>query len=256
MSKLNVIGFAAGALALCASTGAFAAPVVLSDTYWGGTPNDSGVNEVIGGPAYAISGLTAERVGNDLNVVINTNYANNIGAGGTLIGSLFIGDPAKLNYNGAGAGPQFRNDTYSADTDRFGYVFDFDVANNTITGGTGTGSLFSLNGNGTDVQRSFGSIFRADQAIDRTGGVDTGVYGNWTIGSGSVSFNISNFFGLAGVPSTALTLAWAMSCANDVILGVVELPKNTNDVPLPAGVLLLLSGLAGMGALGRSRKKA
>jgi hypothetical protein len=97
----------------------------------------------------------------------------------------------------------------------------------------------------------------ACQAFDvGSGATDTGVNGTWSIGNGTLTFNIANFFALQGVPTTALTLAWAMSCANDVILGEVQFPSGgNNDVPLPAGLVLLLSGLAGMGALGRSRKK-
>ncbi len=255
MSTKIVAGAFIGAVLLGVSGAAIAAPVPVSDTYWGGVPSSGPNTDIIGGPKYAVSGLSYEKVGNDLNVIINTNYANNIGAGGTQMGSLFIGDASKLNLNGSA--PNYTADTYTGDTDRFGYVFDFDIANSAVTGGSnGTGSLFALNGSGSDVRLSFGTIFRRNQAVDRKDGAgsDTLVNGTWAVGTGTVTYNITDFFGLAGVP-TSLTLAWAMSCANDVVLANASFGQGGNeDVPLPAGVVLLLSGLAGMGALGRRRK--
>jgi hypothetical protein len=148
MSRKTLIGYAVGGLALAASSGAIAAPVALNDTYWGGDPNGGGGVEVIGGPAYAISGLTAERVGDDLNVTISTNYVNNIGAGGTQIGALFIGDPNKLQYNGADGSAAHTDDVFTADSDRFSYAFDFDVANTAVSAGQANknGSLYALDG--------------------------------------------------------------------------------------------------------------
>jgi hypothetical protein len=233
----------------------------LDDTYWGGVPTVGPETDVVGGNRYSVSSLTAIRSdnSNDLVVTVATNYVYNIGAGGTEIGSLFIGNPADLNL--AGSAPAHTTDTFSADTDRFGYVFDFDIDNALVSADSAnkSGSLWKLNGDGSDVRRSFGTIFRAGQAVDRTGGTDTRIDGSWSIGAGSITFTISNFFSLTGIDPTALTLAWTMSCANDIILGSVGFnaqgPGEGPDVPLPAGVVLLLSGLAGLGAVGRKKLK-
>ena len=128
---------------------------------------------------------------------------------------------------------------------------------------SGDGSLYTLKGDGTDVVLSNaprGDI-RTKQAVDikasaKTAAADTGISGTWAIGVGTVTFNISNFFTLAGLPSTGLTLAWAMTCANDIILAQVVIPGgNTPEVPLPAGLLLFLTGLTGLGYLGRHKSR-
>jgi hypothetical protein len=245
-------------LALFGFAGA-AHSAVLQDEYWGGIPSTGPDTDVIGGGRYSVTSLSADRTGDDLVVTVNSNYLNNIGTGGTQMGSLFIGDAAKLNL--AGSAPAHVTDQFINDTDRFSYVFDYDIANSQVSSGAvnKNGSLYALNGTGDDVRLSFGTIFRAGQAIDRAngGGTDTGIDGSWSIGAGSVTFTISDFFTLSNLPTTALTLAWSMSCANDVIIGSIPgLPgQGPDDVPLPAGIVLLLSGLTGIGVLGHKRAR-
>ena len=260
--KISSVALAVGALAVGAATQSIAAPVVVADTYWGG--NYATPTEVIGGSQFAVSSLSAEKVGNNLVVTINTAYADVAGTSaalGTRMGSLFIGDPTKLNLSGADA-PQYNTDTFAGDTDRFSYAFDYDVANLDVkTGQSGSGSLWALKGDGSDVRQSFGNVFRSGQAVDvltagANAATDTGVNGTWSVGAGAVTFSIADFFTATNL-GTALTLAWSMSCANDIILTTVDLAGDTNpDVPLPAGAALLLSGLAGLGIVGRRAKKA
>lgn len=261
---------AAGALLLATTTLAHSTPVNYADTYWGG--NDGSYNADVvaasGDTRFNISSMDVERVANNLIVVINTNYANYVGALGTKLGSLFIGDPTKFtpngSFSGTGAAPSYNNDVFTADKDRFSYAFDYDTANPAnLSVLTGSGSLYALDGTGTDVKLSqdltSSGSFRTNQAVDIVGSgpnapTDTGVNGTWTIGVGTITFNISNFFALSGIPTTGLTLAWAMTCANDIILAQVAIPGNDiPQVPLPAGLLLLLSGLTGLGFMGRFR---
>lgn len=248
-----------------------AAPVNYVDTYYGGNDGDynTDVLAVSGDTRFNISSMDVERVANNLIVTINTNYANYVGALGTKLGTLFIGDPTKLYYNNlahGGSAPAYNNDVFTADTDRFSYAFDYDTANPSNRSVlTGTGSLYALDGSGTDVKLSqdvtTSGFFRQNQAVDIVSSglkapTDTGVNGTWTIGVGKVIFNISNFFALNGIPSTGLTLAWAMTCANDIILVKALIPGgNTPEVPVPAGLILLLSGLTGIGFLGRFKVK-
>jgi hypothetical protein len=270
MKKKNAIALAAGALVFGMCSGAFAASVNVTDNYWGGeaTSNHGAVvpADVLGGVRYGVSGLVATKTGDDLEVVISTDYANSIGAGGTHIGSLFIGNGENISPGALLAGADTTTDTFTADTDRYSYVFDFDIPNADVKlGGSGTGTLSKLNETGSDVELSSGTTYRKNQAVDRIGDATAAGVGNWKVTDGTVTFTVKDFFTLGGINQTALTLAWTMSCANDIILGVANLgrrgpgegePPNVAETPIPAGAVLLLSGLAGLGAFGRRKAKS
>jgi hypothetical protein len=66
----------------------------------------------------------------------------------------------------------------------------------------------------------------------------------------SFSFNIG---GLGLTDPSQLAFRWAMTCANDVISGVAYAPGNNGQVPEPAAITLLLSGLFGLGFIRRRR---
>jgi hypothetical protein len=255
------------------------------DEYWGGDDSGMGYNsDVKGNPAFFdIQSAVVEKIGFALKIIINTNYSDingtttNVGKYNTNLGSLFLGDPTKLDYNNTGGGgtnnaPKYDNDQFTADTDRFGYAFDFDVdpvPGNVGNGGTAT--LYDLNELGTDVIKSnvpgdlAGNSIRRNQAVGTTSTTATGITGTWQVGVGTVTFNLANFFdpsnfGPGKIPEiykTAFTLAWAMTCANDVILASVVIPRDSIVVtPVPAGLLLFFSGLTGLGFLGRFRSRA
>jgi hypothetical protein len=252
-----VPAFIAGALFAGFTVSAQAASVTIADTYWGGTPTTGVDAAIVGGPEYDISSMTAERNGQDLTVSVFTNYVNHIGIADTQMGSLFIGSG---NPGFDGVGPEYTTDTYVNNPTRFSYIFDYNDANVNITGGSGDGKLYAISGPG-DVQLSFGDVRRANQGVDRADGkgTATGIDGKWTIttgANGSVSFSIANFFN-TGIDSTSLVLAWAMTCANDIIISnPISLARTGSEVPLPAGAWLLVTALAGMGALGRHTKRA
>lgn len=272
--------------------GAQAAPVTIYDTagtttpanteYWGGVNVGTGNADVIGNARFEIFKMVVDRVGDNLSVVVHTNYAQNIGAEGSALGTLFIGAGNQFNPQGT-LNNNLTGDTFAADMDRFGYAFDYTTRNGTALGtnsapyladsGTvnpglgglgdgGNATLYDLSELGGDVRQSdafFTNGFRKDQAVDiNNTAVATTVGGTWSIGNGTISFDIVNFFTFSGLPAiyqTSMTLAWAMTCANDVVMATIAVPGKAGEVPLPAGLLLLLSGLTGLGFMGRFKAK-
>jgi len=275
----------AGLLMAGSASVSYAAPLdPFVDEYWGGDDSGYGYNsDVKGDPAFFdIQSAVVEKIGFALKIIINTNYSDidgtttNVGKYNTNLGSLFLGDPGKLDYNplagsGTAGAPEYDNDQFTLDVDRFGYAFDFDfdpVPGQVGNGGTAT--LYDLNELGTDVTPSnvpgdpAGNSIRRNQAVGTTSTTATGITGTWQVGVGTVTFNLANFFdpgnfgtdGIDPIYKTAFTLAWAMTCANDVILVNVVIPRDSIVVtPVPAGLLLFFSGLTGLGFLGRFRSR-
>ena len=261
--------------------------VTIADTYIGGTNPGSFVGlDVVAGSGdtrFDITSVDVTRIGNSLNLVFNTNYSgSNVGAGGTTLGDLFLGQIGNLSPTAF----TDANDTYVADKDRFSHVFDFNAAPDTGPsdafytndapasqgGGATLYELLSGASAGNDVLLSqdveSGGI-RRDQAVDIKGTAKdtaaTPATGTWSTTAGSVTFNIADFFlastlgAIGGMYETGLIIGWGMTCTNDYILAEVVFRRDgipTGEVPIPAGLILFFSGLVGLGALGRLRAKA
>lgn len=59
-----------------------------------------------------------------------------------------------------------------------------------------------------------------------------------------------------GLLGDAFALSWAMTCANDVIQGIVQIPpNNTSTTPLPASALLMGTVLGAGGFVARRRRR-
>ena len=256
--------------ALAFATSAQAAPMNFGDNYIGGTASNSSFDgqDVIGSDSgFNTTGAVVDRSGDDLVVRILTNYADNVGSLGTSLGALFIGDdtPAIQAVLG-GTAASTANDTYVGNETRFNYALDFNTrpaSSNSSSSLGGGATLFSLDGTGNDVELSSvnSGAFREDQAVRPDNAQSVGT-GSWTLSGANkyVEFVIDDFFATTGSPidsgtQNGFVFAWAMSCANDVIMGIVPAGSFANPVPLPAGFILLLSGLLGVGWLGRSRGK-
>jgi hypothetical protein len=146
--------------------------------------------------------------------------------------------------------------------------------NPTTTSGTGT--LYALNGTGSDVQLSndngntvtypinlnANSYFRMDQAVGVNNTAQTlnpslGVSATWSIGSGTLTFEIINAFALL---ADNFTFAWTETCANDIILASTTLTSSSGGgtqsaTPLPAALPLFATGLGALGLLARLKKR-
>ena len=280
--RVTSLGALASLTILAFGFSASAAPVTVLDTYYGGlntynnNPPTSG--DVIGSSIFDISSAVLTRTGNNLEVVINTNYVQNIGDSGTGLGALFLGNGTPTYNNAADSSqpitaPYYAYDEFSANPSRFQYAVGIPT-NPTTTSGLGT--LYALNGTGSDVQLSndngntvaypinptANSYFRMDQAVGVNNTAQTlnpllGVSATWSIGSGTLTFEIINAFALL---SDNFTFAWAETCANDVILASTTLTSSSGGgtqsaTPLPAALPLFATGLGALGLLARRKKR-
>jgi len=246
---------------------------------------DSSVDKYIGGIGVGVSNpgdvigrldrydttrAVVEKNNNDLSVKIYSTYMNNPGSDGTSLGALFIGeatDPLKLLLAGGPAGTT--SDTY-VNNPKFQYAVNFDgtppTGNNLVLSGGAT--LYKINDAVADVELSAASGgHRGNQAVRPTNSAAAvaGSTSTWDLqangneASNYLEFVIQDYFINtnidANVRTTDFVFAWAMSCANDVWLDIVTIPGGANPVPLPGGLILLLSGLLGVGWLGRARAK-
>lgn len=249
-------------LAACAALGAAtflansgqAAPI--ADDYIGF--NSHGHGDVIAGSGlqanFQINSIDVSKSGADLKVVVSTSYnPNSSGALGTGLGDLFFGtDMSKAPAYGAASA----TDAYSAG--RFNYVFS--IRNDDYPGANGTGTLHALRTDGTDVKTAYGAgTVRTGQAVEFLGNSKpaTGITGSWTldVAQDTLTFLITN---AANTFGSTFFIAWAMTCANDIIYANIAFPPPNNppgDVPLPAGFILMGSVLLGAGGVARWRKR-
>jgi LPXTG-motif cell wall-anchored protein len=106
-----------------------------------------------------------------------------------------------------------------------------------------------------------GYYFRQGQAVQFVPLPTTNAVGaaTWTvtpssgyITEGSIAFSITD----NDLLGNYFALAWAMTCANDVIQGQIDLPStNMSATPLPAALPLFASGIGLMGFFGLRKKK-
>ena len=84
-----------------------------------------------------------------------------------------------------------------------------------------------------------------------------GVSATWSIGSGTLTFEIVNAFALL---SDNFTFAWEETCANDIILGSPTLTSSSGGgtqsaTPPPPALPLFATGLGALGLLARRKKR-
>ena len=272
------------------ASSAYAGSFTLNDVYYGATDSyNNPPADVIGDSTFYITSAVVNRSGpnNDtLNIIINTNYAGAPGtsaADGTGYGSLFLnplvwsatnGNPANHyvgdsfvngNQNWAYAVttpstsgstglyatglPAIGIPTFTSITDSHGVPQYYTTAHGQIV-------MSNVNGNPLSAPASGnpGFYFRQGQAVlfNPTDSTVAGTSVTFTVGSGFLEYSIVD----NGLLGNTFALAWDMTCANDVIQGLVTLPStDLNGTPLPAALPLFAGGLGVMGLLARRRKR-
>lgn len=276
------VGLSSLAMALPANA------VSVTDNYWGGinTYNPSN-GDRIGDSRYEIYGAEVTRggtSGNDLTVKFYNNFVNSsaLGEYNIGLGAMFLGNGADPVAASLDATHHAGTDTFSpSNTGRFQFAA---VIPGTPSGASGSGTIYALNGTGSDVQLSnvngntttypntgSGSFyFRQNQAVGVKSGtnaptaltnavswsIGTGTWG--THSTGTLTFNIANAFGSLdsfGSLTDTFTFAWEMTCANDVMLATVGLHSPAvSTTPLPASLPLFVGGMGLVGFLSRKRR--
>ena len=256
-------GMAVAILALAVTQSAYATPTTIIDEYVGG--DDHGRGDVIGHEGiFGVDSMDVELIGNSLAVTINTNFAGRAGAyswatdGGEGIGygDLFLSnkwDPFGSAADGY-ADDNFTRGTTDWTTD-WSYAFSLDDRwDNT----GGTGSLYSLIGDGSDVLLSDNFLdhgtYRNGQEIAVNTARKTAINrSDWDIVAdtrrtvGKINFLI-DLTGTTLEGSDTIALHWGMSCGNDTIEGEYSVPE-----PKMLGLLAL--GLIGIGFSQRNKSK-
>jgi hypothetical protein len=225
------------------------------------TINDA-QGDTIGGSKYEINKMDVKWADNDLITVdIYTNFVdyNNQVYGGRhrniVLGDLLIGTTGDLNAldyafvlsnNDRKGDYSNSNHVGNKHWDKNGGLTALDVNNNS--------TLSSKEYHGRNSNTGSGEVMAGHTTGDTTQGnwsVDN--YATWTYDDGnwvqktdkiSFSFNVSGIDAFQN--ASQLAFSWAMSCANDVVDGVVSVNRPSTNVPEPASLVLMLLALAFM----------
>jgi hypothetical protein len=275
----------AAAVAMTSSAYSF----TLLDNYIGGTDGATPPDIIGTSPPFSITSavITRSGVGNSiLNITINTNFAGAPGTGpadGTGYGSLFLNP---LTWSGSSPG---LTDNWVAGNRGWAYAVTNTSGNANISGqafgmyaigAVGSATLYPstlvpeyyttaggkvfmsyTGGNGnplgsgaTPVSGSNGFTWRQGQAVQFLPNGTTPDYAaTMTVnGTTSITYQITDNDKLGNT----FALAWAMTCANDAIQGLVTLTNtDLQGTPLPAALPLFAGGLGFIGLLAGRRKR-
>jgi len=226
---------------------------------------------------YDISKMVVSRTGTQLTVDVFTNFVGNNDDYGIVFGDLFMS--TNVNTLDNPWKPNSQNDTWNNTDWNYAYSIQdwtngnggqWDDRDNTSNGQGRLVSGFGSN----DLKYSNNTTNRHNQAVALN---NTNYYGeyssnnaystihdngnaynantehwnshwsNWTAGNGKITFSF-DVAGTALATANQIAFRWAMTCANDIIEGLVSTDGSdtTTPVPEPQTLLLMLLGLAGL----------
>lgn len=265
-NRARQLYLAAAMLAVCFSHQASA--LIINDNYEGASSvksNGTSYGDVIGSTNdFQINYIDAsfDKNTNILSVSIDTtfggkgdnglfsSYTNTglAGSRGIGYGDLFLSN-AWMPYNGIGGAPYAQDDYSNGTIWSYGFSLDDRWGSEDVSR---VGTLYSLksNNNGIDTYLSDDFLssstftYRNGQEVavnTDTGNVTAINNGKWITSAGKINFEI-DLTGTSLLNSSEIAFHWGMTCGNDVIEGRL----NTQKVPEPTALGLILLGLSGI----------
>jgi hypothetical protein len=265
--------------------------VPAANTIYYGANNTYNGQDVIGTSTFNILSAVVTRTGlnnNTLNIRINTNFAGAPAAGtsdGTTYGSLFL-NPVFWHVTGTAA-DHYSADNFVSGNQNWAYavttpstgsgassLYATGLAASGASGAvvhnylatstpqyytTGDGSIYMSNVSGDPITYpglgNPGFYFRQGQAVVFNPNNSDPALRSVTITMGNGSY-IDYSIVDNGLLGNTFALAWDMTCANDVIQGLVTLGStDLQGTPLPAALPLFAGGLGVIGLLAGRRKR-